>query len=66
MSYKLALHLHATFTEQVFPIYKYITIFLISSIRNKNSHNETNVKGSVEGISPHSNYLFIEYLSGLM
>jgi len=32
MSYKLALHLLATFTEQVAPIHKHITLLLSSEL----------------------------------
>jgi len=49
MSYKLALHVLATFTEQVVPIHKHVTFFWTISISGKtNSHNGTNGKGSGE------------------
>jgi len=48
MSCKLALHVLVTFTEQVVPIHCFILNSL--DIRNKNSHNETNEKGSGEVI----------------
>jgi len=49
MSYKLALHVLATFTEEVIPIHKHIYFILNSlDIRNTNSHNGTNEKGSGE------------------
>jgi len=35
-------------------------------IRNENSHNETNDKGSGEAIRPHSHHIFIEYLTGFV
>jgi len=63
MSYKLALLVLVTFTEQVVSIQKHITLLWIPiDIRNKNSHNETNEKSSGEVIWPHSNCIFIEYL----
>ena len=68
MSYKLAPHLLVTFTEQVVPIHKHISYFIINSlvIRNKDSHNETNEKASGEVIWPHTHCIFIEYLTGLV
>ena len=68
MSYKLALHAFVTFTEEVVPIQKHISYFTLNShdIRSKNSHNETNEKGSGEVTWPHSHYIFIEYLTGLV
>jgi len=36
------------------------------TVRKKNSHNETNEKGCGEIISPHSHYIFIEHLTGLV
>jgi len=67
MSYKLALHVLATFTEEVIPIHKHIYFILNSlDIRNTNSHNGTNEKGSGEIIWPHSQYTFIEYLTALV
>jgi len=33
------------------------------TIRKRNSHNETNEKGSGEIISPHSHYIFIKHLN---
>jgi len=56
MSYKLALHVHVTFTEHVVPIYKHVASFWIPSIsgtKQWNSHSETNEKGSGEAIWPH-------------
>jgi len=52
MSYKLAKHVLVTFTEQVLPIHKHISYFILNSlvIRNQDSHNETNEKGSGEVI----------------
>jgi len=52
MSYKLALHMHVTFTEQVVPIQKNLQYFILNylDIRNKDSHNETNEQGSGEVI----------------
>jgi len=65
MPYKLALHALVRFTEQVVPIHKHITLFWnFLDIRNKNSHNETNEKGSGDVIWPNSHYMFIEYLTG--
>jgi len=52
MSYKLAIHVLVTFTEQVVPIHKHITLLYSDSldISNKNSHTGTNEKGSGEVI----------------
>jgi len=51
VSYKLALHVLATFTEQVVPIQKHITLFWIPSISGtKIVTNETNAKGRGEVI----------------
>jgi len=62
ISYKLALHVLVTFTEQVFPILKHITFILnYLGIRNKNSKNESSEKSSGEIVSPHSRYIFDEY-----
>ena len=62
MSYKLALHVVVTFTEQVAPIQKHITSSWIHfDIWNTNSHTETNEKGSGWVIWPHSHYIFTEY-----
>jgi len=61
VSYKSALQVLATFTEQVVPIHNHINLFCNSlDIRNKNSHNETNKKASGEVIWQHSHYIFIE------
>jgi len=67
-SYKLAPHVLVTFTEQVLPIHKHISYFILNSlvIRNKHSHIETNEKGSREVIWPHTHCIFIEYLTGLV
>jgi len=61
MSYKIStVHVLVTFTEQDVPIHKHITLFWFASIsRNKNSHNETNEKGSGEVIWPHSHYTYL-------
>ena len=44
MSYKLALHVLATFTEQVVPFHKHITSL------KQNSRNETNAKAAVNNV----------------
>jgi len=66
MSYKLALNVLVIFTEKVVPIQKHYFVLNSLDIRNKNSNNETNGKGSGEVTLPHSHYLFIEYLTGLV
>ena len=68
MSYKLALHVLVTFTEQVVPIHKHICDFILNSFdnRNKNSHNETNEKDSNEVIWSHTHYICSEYLTDLV
>ena len=66
MSYKLALHVLVTFTEQVVPKHKHSFILNSLDFRNKNSHKETNEKRSGEVIWPHSHYIFIEYLTVLI
>jgi len=56
MSYKLALHVLVSFTVQVVPIHKHITIAVLysefSRYQEQNSHknSETNGKGSGEVI----------------
>jgi len=67
MSYKLELHVLISFTDKLFQFINILQYFILNSldIRNKNSHSDTNEKGSGEVVWPHSYYIFIEYLTGL-
>jgi len=48
MSYKLALQVFVTFTQQAFQFINILQCFILISldIRNKINHNDTNEKGS--------------------
>jgi len=68
MSYKLALQVFVTFTQQAFQFINILQCFILISldIRNKINHNDTNEKGSGKVIWPHSHHIFLEYLTGLV
>jgi len=68
MSYKLALHVLVTYIHWTSCSYSKTYYFILNSldIRDKNSHNETNETGRAEVVWPHSHYIFIEYLTGLV
>jgi len=56
MSYKSPLHVLATFTEQVVPIHKYITLFSIPSISATKTVTMKLTKKAEVKLSDHSHF----------
>jgi len=66
MSHTLALHVLVTFTEQVVPIHKHITLFSIPSISGTKTVTITLTKRQRWSYMTTLHYKFVEYLTGLV
>jgi len=59
MLYKLTLHVLVTFTEQVVPIHKHITLFSISSISGTKTVTMKLTKKAALQLSDHSPFTYL-------